>query len=140
MPGALGVPDAVTVTREPKVRFLTTLCWREHGHTIRLDEYPAGLDIGFAKTVREPPEWVSLGGDGSGSGDAGFGDPALWFPRPHLISFWLIDTSGDRFTRSERTAGPTLLWMHGGEVTLRLEGVASKARAMEIARSLERRT
>ncbi|WP_329289902.1 hypothetical protein [Streptomyces sp. NBC_01455] len=140
VPGALGVPDAVTVTREPKVRFLTTLCWREHGHTIRLDEYPAGLDIGFAKTVREPPEWVSLGGDGSGSGDAGFGDPALWFPRPHLISFWLIDTSGDRFTRSERTAGPTLLWMHGGEVTLRLEGVASKARAMEIARSLERRT
>ncbi|MGW3632453.1 hypothetical protein ACWD7F_20190 [Streptomyces sp. NPDC005122] len=138
VPGALGVPDAVTVTREPRVRFLMTLCWREHGHTIRLDEYPAGLDIGFAKTVREPPEWVSLGGDGR-SGDAGFGDPALWFPRPHLISFWLIAASGDRFTRSERTAGPTLLWMRGGEVTLRLEGVASKARAVEIARSLERR-
>ncbi|MFJ5271505.1 hypothetical protein [Streptomyces sp. NPDC088358] len=141
VPDALGVPDAVTVTREPKVRFLMTLCWREHGHTIRLDEYPAGLDIGFAKTVREPPEWVLLGGDGdgSGSGEAGLGDPALWFPRPHLLSFWLIGDSGDRFTRSERTAGPTLLWMRGGEVTLRLEGVASKARATEIAQSLERR-
>ncbi|MER5404813.1 hypothetical protein [Streptomyces sp. NPDC002769] len=143
VPDALGMPDAVTVTREPKVRSLMTLCWREHGHTIRLDEYPAGLDIGFAKTVREPPEWVSLGGDGSGdgsgSGDAGPGDPALWFPRPHLLSFWLIGASGDRFTRSERTAGPTLLWMRGGEVTLRLEGVASKTRATEIAQSLERR-
>ncbi|MFJ2396202.1 hypothetical protein ACIOTI_26065 [Streptomyces sp. NPDC087843] len=145
VPDDLGVPDAVTVTPEPKVRFLMTLCWREHGHTIRLDEYPAGLDMGFAKTVREPPEWVLLGGDGSGSGsgdgsgDAGLGDPALWFPRPHLLSFWLIGASGDRFTRSERTAGPTLLWMRAGEVTLRLEGVASKARATEIAQSLERR-
>ncbi|MFG2475243.1 hypothetical protein [Streptomyces fagopyri] len=147
VPDTLGVPDAVTVTREPKVRFLTTLCWREHGHTIRLDEYPAGLDLGFTKTVREPPEWVPLGvdgsgdggGDGSGGGEADFGDPALWFPRPHLLSFWLIDASGGRFTRSERTAGPTLLWTRGGEVTLRLEGVASKARAVEIARSLERR-
>lgn len=141
VPDVLGVPDAVTVTREPKVRFLMTLCWREHGRTVRLDEYPAALDIGFTKTVREPPEWVSLGVDGSASGgaDADFGDPALWFPRPHLLSFWLIDASGGRFTRSERTAGPTLLWTRGGEVTLRLEGVASKARAVEIARSLEPR-
>ncbi|MGV9704499.1 hypothetical protein [Streptomyces sp. NPDC003483] len=150
VPEALGVPDAVTVTREPRVGFLVTLCWRERGRTVRLDEYPAGLDIGFTKTVREPPEWVSLdghegsgdGGDGGGSGpgDAGFGGPALWFPRPHLLSFWLIDASGDRVTRSERTAGPTLLWTRGGEVTLRLEGVPSKARAVGIARSPARRT
>ncbi|QFZ74698.1 hypothetical protein GFH48_16775 [Streptomyces fagopyri] len=141
VPDVLGVPDAVTVTRDPKVRFLMTLCWREHGRTVRLDEYPAGLDIGFTKTVREPPEWVPLGVDGSGSGgaDADFGDPALWFPRPHLLSFWLVDASGGRVTRSERTAGPTLLWTRGGEVTLRLEGVASKARAVEIARSLDPR-
>ncbi|MFE5139750.1 hypothetical protein ACFRDV_19060 [Streptomyces fagopyri] len=141
VPDVLGVPDAVTVTRDPKVRFLMTLCWREHGRTVRLDEYPAGLDIGFTKTVREPPEWVSLGVDGSGGADADadFGDPALWFPRPHLLSFWLVDASGGRVTRSERTAGPTLLWTRGGEVTLRLEGVASKARAVEIARSLDPR-
>ncbi|MFF4348106.1 hypothetical protein [Streptomyces sp. NPDC001530] len=131
VPDALGAPDAVTVTREPKGRLLMSLCWREHGQTVRLDEYPARLDIGFAKTVREPPEWVSLGGDEE------YGNPALWFPKPHLLSFWLIDADGDRFTRSERTAGPTLLWMHDGDVTLRLEAVASKARAVEIAKSLK---
>ncbi|WP_369248709.1 hypothetical protein [Streptomyces sp. R41] len=131
VPGALGTPDAAAVTREPKGRLLMSLCWREHGHTIRLDEFPARLDIGFSKTVREQPQWVSL------SGDEDYTNPALWFPKPHLLSFWLIDADGDRFTRSERTAGPTLLWMHGGEVTLRLEGVASKARAVEIAKSLK---
>ncbi|GGN90349.1 hypothetical protein GCM10011579_086150 [Streptomyces albiflavescens] len=130
VPGAFGTPDAVTVTREPKGRLLMSLCWREHGHTVRLDEYPASLDIAFTKTVRESPEWVSLGGDED------YGNPALWFPKPHLLSFWLVDSDGGRFTRSERTAGPTLLWMHEGEVTLRLEGVASKARAVEIAKSL----
>jgi hypothetical protein len=131
VPDALGVPDTVTVSREPKGRTLTSLCWSEHGRTIRLDEFPARLDIGFAKTTPVPPDWVSL------DGDEDYLNPALWFPRPHRLDFWLMPENGDRFTRSERTAGPTLLWMHGGEVTLRLEGVASKARAVEIAKSLE---
>jgi hypothetical protein len=140
VPAALGTPDVVTVTAEPQGRFLVSLCWRERGETIRLDEYPARLDIGFAKTVREQPEWLSLSGDSSDPGGAH--DTALWFPRPHLLSFWLVDAGGSRHTREERTAGPTLLWMHGSgvldlpDVTLRLEGVASKARALEIAKSL----
>lgn len=136
VPGALGVPDTVTVTREPQGRFLVSLCWRKGGHAIRVDEYPARLDVGFAKTVREPPEWLSLGGDTSADGVP---NPALWFARPHLLSFWLVDADGDRYAREERTAGPTLLWTHGAgtaDVTLRLEGVASKKRAVEIAKSL----
>ncbi|MGW3666806.1 hypothetical protein [Streptomyces sp. NPDC005141] len=131
VPDALGAPDAVTVTSGPGGRLLMSLCWREHGHTVRIDAYPARLDIGFTKTVREPPEWLRL------DGDEEFGDPALWFPKPHLLSFWLVDADGDRFTRSERTAGPTLLWTHDGDVTLRLEGVSSKKRALEIARSVK---
>ncbi|MET9900166.1 hypothetical protein [Streptomyces sp. NPDC006446] len=131
VPDALGAPDAVTVTPEPGGRLLMSLCWREHGHTVRIDAYPARLDIGFTKTVREPPQWLRL------DGDEEFGDPALWFPKPHLLSFWLVGADGDRFTRSERTAGPTLLWMHESEVTLRLEGVSSRTRALEIARSLK---
>lgn len=134
VPDALGVPDAVTVTGEPRGRFLVTLCWHEQGRTIRLDEYPQQLDIGFTKSLREPSEWIPLG---TASTDGVF-DSALWFPRPHLLSFWLLDADGHRFTRNERTAGPTLLWMHGtgdDTVTLRLEGVASKAHAMRIARS-----
>jgi hypothetical protein len=137
VPRSLGVPDTVEVTSEPRRRFLVGLCWREDGRTVRLDEFPARLDIGFTKTLREPPEWLELHGKPSADGNPNY---ALWFPRPHLLSFWLVDASGDRFTRKERTAGPTLLWTHetgAGSVTLRLEGVTSKSRAVEIAQSLD---
>ncbi|MFC5215324.1 hypothetical protein [Streptomyces coerulescens] len=138
VPKELGAPDAVAVTGEPRGRFLVSLCWREDGRTIRLDERPASLDIGFAKTVREPPEWIVLD---PGASNSTADNQALWFPRPHLLTFWLVDTSGERFTREERTAGPTLLWTHGAEgesAALRLEGVASKERAVAIARSVEK--
>jgi hypothetical protein len=62
----------------------------------------------------------------------------LWFAQPHLLSFWMLDGNGDRWTRSERTAGPTLLWTRRQEMTLRLEGVDSRERAMEIARSVRK--
>ncbi|NUT25050.1 MAG: hypothetical protein HOV84_03800 [Streptomyces sp.] len=136
VPDGLGAPDTAAVAGEPRGRFLVSLCWREDGRTVRLDERRASLDVSFAKTVREQPEWISLDTDTSEGGSA---DTALWFARPHLLTYWLVDGSGERYTREERTAGPTLLWMHraGGEtVTLRLEGVASKERAVEIARSL----
>jgi hypothetical protein len=139
VPDALGSPDAVAVTAEPQGRTVVALCWRERGRTIRLDQFAAGLDIAFTKTVREQPEWISLGADPEDFGGAN--DSALWFPRPHLLSFWLVDADGERYTRTERTAGPTLLWSHGTgteDVTLRLEGVASRARAVEIAKSLEK--
>lgn len=142
VPKALGAPDAVTVSGLPHGRSLVSLCWRERGRTIRLDQFPARLDVTFAKSVREQPEWLSPGGERAGGG--GMQDPVLWFPRPHLLGFWLVDADGHRFTRKERTAGPTLLWMDGGrvgagdasEVTLRLEGEPSKARALEIAESV----
>ena len=120
------------VTREPKGRFLVTLCWREQGHTVRLDEFAAQLDPTFTKMVPEQPEWVPLGAS------TDYANQALWFPEPHLLELWLVDEHGDRFTRSQRTAGPTLLWTHGGDMTLRLEGVASKSRAVEIAKSVNR--
>ncbi|GAA2550307.1 MULTISPECIES: hypothetical protein [Streptomyces] len=142
VPQALGTPDAVAVSGLPRGRFLVALCWREEGRTVRLDQFPARLDPAFAKTVREQPEWLSPGGDGDAGGVP---DPALWFARPHRLSLLLVDAGGHRFTREERTAGPTLLWTEGGsagaggvdEVTLRLEGVASKARALEIAGTVE---
>lgn len=136
VPAALGTPGAVTVTAEPRGRFLMSLCWREGGRTVRLDEFPQRLDPAFTKTLPEQPEWITLGGPSEGDGVP---DQALWFPRPHVLSFWLVGDDGTRFTRTERTAGPTLLWIHRGGgtgVTLRLEGVASKARALQIARSL----
>ncbi|MER6348790.1 hypothetical protein ACWC10_28070 [Streptomyces sp. NPDC001595] len=138
IPPALGAPDAVTVTAGPRGRALVTLCWRERDRIVRLDEHLARLDVGFVKTVPEQPQWVPLDGT-AGPGEVA--DPALWFPRPHLLSLWLVDADGDRFTRERRPAGPTLLWMRGtgpDTVTLRLEGVAAKDRAVGIAKSLER--
>ncbi|WP_371599224.1 hypothetical protein [Streptomyces sp. NBC_00564] len=132
VPPALGTPGAVMVTREPKGRFLVTLCWREQGHTVRLDEFAAQLDPMFTKMVPDQPEYVPLGAS------TDYANQALWFPRPHLLELWLVDEHGARFTRSQRTAEPTLLWMHGGDTTLRLEGVASRSRAVEIAKSVNR--
>lgn len=131
VPGALGTPDAVSVTRAPKDRFVITLCWDERGRTVRIDEYAARLAPGYGKSVagRQELEWVELSGSTY--------DDALWFPEPHLLRFWMTSEDGSRFTRSERTTGPTLLWVHDAEFTLRLEGVESKTRAREIAESLE---
>ncbi|MGW5738266.1 MULTISPECIES: hypothetical protein [Streptomyces] len=125
VPKALGAPDDVSVTRERGARVVVTLCWREEDRTIRLDEFGARLDVGFTKTVTEQPDWVQVGRE-----------QALWFPRPHRLAFWMVDGEGDRWSRSERTAGPTLLWTHGPELTLRLEGVASKERALKIGNSI----
>lgn len=143
VPGALGTPEAVTLTGLPRGRSLVSLCWREEGRTIRLDQFPGRLDPTFVKLVAEQPEWLTP--SGGGAGESG---PLLWFARPHRLTLRLVDADGHRFTGKQRTAGPTLLWTVGGGsaegsgaapdgVTLRLEGVASKARALEIARSLE---
>jgi hypothetical protein len=141
VPQELGLPDTVAVTGEARGRFMVSLCWREDGRTIRLEERRASMDLGFAKTVREPPQWISLRTAATAASDGGTTDPALWFPRPHLLTFWLVDAGGERYSQEKRTAGPTLLWTHRAQaetVTLRLEGVASKERAVEIARSLGR--
>lgn len=133
VPEALGTPDAVTVTPEPADRLVISLCWRSSGGTVRLDEFPAVLSPGFTKLTPQLPEQVALhGADGVNS-------EAYWFPVPHELSLWLLDGhGGDYVTRSVRPAGPTLLWVHADELTLRLEGVASKARAVEIAASADR--
>ncbi|MFD9859387.1 hypothetical protein [Streptomyces alboflavus] len=125
VPGALGEPDAVVVTREPAGRSLITLCWREDGGTVRLDEFPAPLDPGFTKLVPGMPERIDLGRG-----------TALWFARPHRLELWLLDPDGASWKRAVRPAGPTLLWTDDRRLTLRLEGVASKARAVEIAKSV----
>ncbi|MFD9908444.1 hypothetical protein [Streptomyces sp. NPDC059063] len=129
VPKALGEPDAAAVTRGPGDRFLITLCWREGGRTVRLDEFPAQLDPGFTKRLDVRPDWEDIG--------VGM---ALWFARPHRLEFWMRDAEGEQWTRTERTAGPTLLWTHGEDqdLTLRLEGVASKDRALGVARSVPR--
>ncbi|MER5893651.1 hypothetical protein [Streptomyces sp. NPDC001876] len=129
VPGELGPPDAVAVTGLPERRWMVTLCWHERGRTVRLDEFASGLDPYFTKQVRIQPQWLELGTDD------GAPTNALWFAQPHQLTFGLVGKDGLRWVRSERTAGPTLLWVRGGQMTLRLEGVDSQERARAVAES-----
>ncbi|MFE7747603.1 hypothetical protein [Streptomyces sp. NPDC057428] len=156
VPHELGRPDSVAVTRLPEGRSMITLCWQEGGRTVRLDEFASGLDPYFIKQVRVRSEWLGLdrGGsaeasDGSSHGRGGQsddrGDPsggmppgpayAAWIAEPHLLEFMMIGEDGDRWIRSERTAGPTLLWTRDERITFRLEGVDDRDRARAIAES-----
>lgn len=130
VPAVLGAPDTVTVTGLPEGRSMVTLCWREKDGAIRLDEFSSGLDPYFIKQVRVQPKWLRL--TPASGGDAAEG---LWFAQPHLLRFVMAESDGVRWSRSERTAGPTLLWKRGERTTLRLEGVASPERARAIAES-----
>ncbi|MET8431286.1 hypothetical protein ABZV61_00550 [Streptomyces sp900116325] len=130
VPPALGAPEAVAVTGLPEGRSMVTLCWRENGRTVRLDEFLSRLDPYFMKQVREQPEWLTLDG-GRGSRVGG-----LWFARPHVLRFGMVDEDGNRWTLSQRTAGPTLLWVEEDRLTLRLEGVDVRERARAVARSM----
>jgi hypothetical protein len=133
VPGVLGAPDTVSVTEGPGGRSVVSLCWREDGRTVRLDEFGARLDPGFVKQARIMPEPVTLGGGPGGGAQSRSG---LWFAEPHLLRFWMTDTRGGSWERDERTAGPTLLWTsQDAGTTLRLEGVLSLRRATEIAES-----
>ncbi|MEJ8659272.1 MULTISPECIES: hypothetical protein [Streptomyces] len=127
-PRALGEPDAVSVSAVPGGRSTVSLCWYGRaGSTVRLDVFPARLDLGFSKQVRIRPQWLELSG----------GRTALWFAEPHVLRFPLTGGAGQRWTESRRTAGPTLLWMSAdGRTTLRLEGEADMARGREIAESM----
>ncbi|MER6994513.1 hypothetical protein [Streptomyces sp. NPDC000410] len=128
VPGELGAPDAVSVSEAAGGLRVISLCWYERSGTLRLDEFPARLEPGFSKTVPGRPEWLELGGAD--------GRSALWFATPHVLTFPLVGGSGQQWTESRRTAGPTLLWMSPDErTTLRLEGMADAGRAREIADS-----
>ncbi len=57
--------------------------------------------------------------------------------RPRASAELLMLDGGGGRDRSERVAGPTLLWTSRGEAasTLRLEGVTSRSEALKIAKS-----
>jgi hypothetical protein len=62
------------------------------------------------------------------------GDQGLWFSGPPHELFY-VDQDGSEFADSERLAGNTLVWSHGG-VTIRLECRCGLPKALTIARSM----
>ncbi|MGP3952408.1 hypothetical protein [Streptomyces sp. 7N604] len=129
VPSGLGAPDAVELSADRRV---LSLCWTpgERGSAapadgvVRLDELRATIHPAFWKTTTVPFEPVEVGGRAG-----------LWFAEPHRLEIRLTDAAGRARTETVRTAGPTLLWQTEGGLTLRLEGVRSRERALEVAES-----
>ncbi|MET9555703.1 hypothetical protein [Streptomyces sp. NPDC006645] len=138
VPAELGAPDRVSLAWASAGRPVVSLCWTDPGGpTVRLDEFPAGLDPAFSKRIRHMPEWVPLRAGESNE------STGLWFAEPHLLRFRMLDGQGAGWTHSARTAGPTFLWDDSGpdggtgeRLTLRLEGVDSVERAKAVAQSI----
>ncbi|MEU4103823.1 hypothetical protein AB0F16_25080, partial [Streptomyces tanashiensis] len=125
IPGALGAPDAVAVTgAAERGRAVISLCWRDGERTVRLDEFPARLELGFVKQVPVQPEAVTLPD----------GTHGYWFVHPHRLTFPLETGDGSVWTHAVRPAGPTLLWTRSaGALTLRLEGIPDRTEALRVA-------
>lgn len=127
VPARLGVPDEVLLADPapdgaPRV---VSLLYRNPngGGAIRLDEFDGELEPGFVKTQSGPDtEWTQIKGNF-----------ALWLPHPHAVVY--VDRAGVRHEETARLAGTTLIWSDG-RVSYRLEGVPTKAEAVEIAGSL----
>ncbi len=117
VPADLGEPDAVDVSED---RVIVSMSWSTAEGVVRLDQFDGRLDFAMAKTS-PGVEYAAVGGtDG------------LWFERPHDVV--ILDDEGRPRTESARLAGHTLIWPVG-DVTMRLEGDLSLARAVEIGES-----
>jgi hypothetical protein len=122
VPTALGEPDGVEVSADRRVLSLT---WETDDGPVRLDQIGARLDYAFAKSATGV-QFVTVAGDF-----------ALWFAEPHEVV--ALEPDGTERRETARLAGHTLIWERG-EVTMRLEGDLSKARAVAVAETVRDRT
>lgn len=114
VPKALGEPTGVEASGG-----MVAMSWETPSGLIRLEQFADQLSPYYLKKYHGGLEPVP---DVDG----------YWFSTPHELV--LVDGNGAE--RTERAAGPTLVWVHAGQ-TFRLEGTA-KDRAIEIARSTTR--
>jgi hypothetical protein len=125
VPSVLGPPTTVAVTHQGRVVELAWSSTTTAGTTTRLDVLSGAPDYGYLKQV-----WTELTPTKVGDHDA------LWIGADHELQW--VDHSGATETAPARTAGPTLVWVvptSAGEVTYRLEGLATLEEALEIAGS-----
>jgi hypothetical protein len=109
IPKVLGAPAGVEAARGS-----VTMSWAGGE---RLEQFDADLSSNYIKKYYLESDAVeSVNG--------------FWFSTPYELV--LVDKAGTE--KPLRVAGPTLVWVHGGR-TFRLEGVAERARATEIAES-----
>ena len=121
VPGVLGPPEQVLLADPgpdgaPRI---VTLVYQDG--QVRLDEFDGALGIGFMKSSSDI-EWLQAGGRS-----------LMWLPRPHPLAY--VDRWGQTRTETTRLSGPCLVW-EAGDVTFRLEGVASQQEALRIVTSM----
>lgn len=119
---ALGDPQGVFVDEAGRL----TIAYLENGDVFLLTQFVGDLEPAILKQVgaEAEVELVEVNGE-----------PAIWIGAgPHVVFFVGADgtVAEDRGWR----AGPTLLW-EVGEVALRLEGAATRERAVALAESVD---
>ncbi|MFF3341738.1 hypothetical protein [Streptomyces flavidovirens] len=119
LPAGLGDPVAAAVSADRRV---LSVCWRG----IRIDEFRATIDPLFHKMTPVPAAHTEVDGQ-----------TALWFPERHRLTLKLLDDESRPYAPQVRAAGPTLLWQRAEGLTLRLEGVTTMERAVDIAESAD---
>lgn len=119
VPVELGAPDGVAVSADGRI---VSLSWGSGDDTVRMDEFRGEIEPYFWKAVDDAQTTTLDVGD------------ALWLPTPHFVS--VIAADGTSLRLAPRLAAPTLVWTYG-DLTLRLEGDHTLARATEIAESIE---
>ena len=123
VPQQLGSPASVRVSEDRRV---VSMDWGSGSTRVHLDQFGGALSWVFVKKYWEDVTPTTVGGR-----------DAVWLAEPHPIVY--VDRAGTERTESARIAGPSLVWQRtasGSEVTLRLEGDLSLARALAIAESV----
>jgi hypothetical protein len=116
IPAKLGTPQRTTVADRGRV---VSMFWPDG---IRLDQFEGGVDPIFFKKLGPPwPDYVQM------SHAQGW-----WIPGEHPLGYIRRD---DGTEVPLRQAAQSLVWQYGSR-TFRLEGVTTKARAVEIAESV----
>ncbi len=122
MPAALGDPQGVFVDETGRL----TIAYLENGDVFLLTQFVGDLEPAILKQVgaEAEVELVEVNGEA-----------AIWIGAGSHVVFFVGADGAVAEDRGWR-AGPTLLW-EVGEVTLRLEGAATRERAVALAESVD---
>lgn len=117
-----GEPDRVYVLANA----FATVLLRDHGHALLLSEFRATRYDLLKKLVGSKSVIEPVTVDGA---------RGLWLQGPpHTLTY--VDRLGEYREKTVRIHGNVLLWTRG-ELTLRLEGKITKARALQLARRID---
>jgi len=134
--GDLGSPDEVYVTEPPAGGQVALVYLARPGYPQNAQTGVSVLFTQFRGTVGRDAFVKSLGPGTRLDAVTVNGGAGFWIEgAPHLVYFYR-DANGQSALAEARLAGNVLLWQQG-DLTLRLEGLASKDQAIKIAQSVK---